>query len=82
MAKLKAWARARALEEGGHAATLPAYLLAIAAAVLLAWGITEDEDALVIAGATALAVAIIAAVFAAHYLAVGVMGRLDKLEKK
>jgi len=82
MAKLRAWARARATEEEGHASALPAYLLGIAAAVLLAWGINEDEDGLVIAGAVALAVGMIAVVFAAHYWFVGVLGRLDELEKK
>lgn len=82
MTKLRAWVGALATEESGHATALPAYLLGIAAAVLLAWGINEDEDGLVIAGAAALAVAIIAAVFAAHHWFVGVLARLDKLEKK
>ncbi len=82
MAKLKAWARMLAIEEDGHATALPAYLLGIAAAVLLAWGINEDEDGLVIAGAAALGTGMIAAVFAAHYWFIGVLARLDKLEKK
>lgn len=71
-----------ARDERGHTEVAIVGPLAIAAAVLLAWGIVDEMDGLTIAGAAVAAVAIMAAFFSAHRWVVAILGRLDELERK
>lgn len=82
MKRLKIVARRLAGDEAGHGEIGIVGILAIAAAVLLAWGIVDETDGLVIAGAAVVAVATIAVFFFVHNWVVAILGRLDELERR
>ncbi len=71
-----------ARDEGGHTEVVIVGPLAIAAAVLLAWGVTDGSDGVVIAGAAVTGVAVMAVFFSTHRWVVGILERLDRLERK
>lgn len=69
--------------EEGHGVTLPATLIGMAGAILLAVGAVNNQDVLTIIGGIVLAVGLLASSMAQHMLIeYPIYERLDKMEGK